>query len=186
MVIFFDLVASVAVGVYTAVGIDTLDQYYIAYFYWAAPLLLVLVLAVGIIQALGARAGTVLAAAGAAAALIACALVPGLRTSTHDSDSALPGAVAAMAARSGGREIVLSLNFHGAWVDATGLLVQAERTRRPACVQEPFWQFMMTSQFICTPQQLAGGVRFGMDSLNYRGPVIARLRVSTVVAESGR
>ncbi len=188
MVIFFDLVASVAVGVYTAVGIDALDQYYIAYFYWAAPLLLVLVLAVGIIQALGSmggrvganRAGTVLAAAGAAAALIACAVVPGMRTSTHDSDSLLPGAVAAMAARSGGREVVLDLTIHGAWVDTTGVLVQAERTHVRACVQGPYWSFLMTSQFICTQQQVARGAHFDLDPLGSRGPFVARLKGTVV------
>jgi len=147
---------------------------------------LLLVIAVGIGQALGPRAGTALAAAGAAAALVVCALVPGMRTSTHDSDSAIPGAVAAMAARSGGREIVLSLNFHGSWVDATGLLVQAERTRRPACVQDPYWQFLMTSQFICTPHQVAAGARFGLNALGTRGPVVARLKGSEVQAESAR
>jgi hypothetical protein len=179
-------VASCAVGIYAAVGIDTLDAYYIAYFYWAAPFLLLLVVAVGVAQALGSWTGTALAAAGAVAAVIVFAVTPGTLTSIHDNDPLLPRAVAALAARSDGREVVLSVNVHTAWVDATGLLVQAERSHVRACIQQPYWKFMMTSQFICTPQQLAGGVRFGMDSLNYRGPVIARLRVSTVVAESGR
>jgi hypothetical protein len=186
LVIVFDVVASVAVGIYAAVGIDTLDAYYIAYFYWAAPFLLLLVVAVGIAQAAGGWAGTTLAAAGAAAALIAFAVTPGTLTSIHDNDPLLPRAVAALAARSSGREIVLSVNVHTAWVDATGLLVQAERSHVRACIQQQYWEFMMTSQFICTPQELAHGVRFGMDSRSSPGPVIARLRVSAVVAESAR
>jgi hypothetical protein len=186
LVIVFDVVASVAVGIYAAIGIDTLDAYYIAYFYWAAPFLLLLVVAVGIAQALGGWAGTALAAAGAVAAVIVFAVTPGTLTSIHDNDPLLPRTVAALAARSDGREVVLSVNVHTAWVDATGLLVQAERSHVRACIQQPYWEFMMTSQFICTPQQVAHGVRFGMDSLTYRGPVVARLPVSTVVAESAR
>jgi hypothetical protein len=42
----------------------------------------------------------------------------------------------------------------------TGLLVQAERTGVTACVADPFWEFMVTSQFICTPAELARGAEF--------------------------
>jgi hypothetical protein len=182
LVIVIDLVASVAVGVYAAVGVDTLNAYYIAYFYWAAPLLLLMVSAVGVAQSLARWAGTALATAGAVAALVAFAVAPGTRTSTHDNGPLLPRTVATLAARSGGREIVLVLNYHGAWVNATGLLVQAERSRRPACVEPPYWSFMMTSQFICTPQQMAHGARFALDRPGSPGPVIARLRFAAVRA----
>jgi hypothetical protein len=186
LVIGFDLVASAAVGIYAAAGIDTLDTYYIAYFYWAAPFLLLLVVAVGIAQAIGVRAGTTLAAAGAVAALIVFAVTPGTLTSVHDDDPPLPRTVAALAARSDGHPVVLSLTAHSAWPDATGLLVQAERSHVRACVQQPYWKFIMTSQFICTPQQLARGVRYAMVAPSAPGPVIARLRVSAVMAESAR
>jgi hypothetical protein len=186
MVLFIDLVASAAVGVYAVTGIDALNAYYIAYFYWSAPLLVLLVIAVGIAQALGTGTGTVLAAAGAAATLIAFAVVPGTRTSTQDTDARLPGAVAAMAARSGGREIVLSLNIHSAWVDTTGLLVQAERSHLRACVDGPYWSFMMTSQFICTSRQVAQGAHYGLNPPSSRGPVIARLPNSVVQAQPAR
>ena len=42
----------------------------------------------------------------------------------------------------------------------TGLLVQAERTGVTACVADPSWEFMVTSQFICTPAELRDGVPF--------------------------
>ena len=186
MTILVDLVGSVAVGIYTAVGIDSLDGYYIAFFYWAAPFLLLLVSAVGISQALGRWSGTALAGAGAVAALVAFAVAPATRTSIHDNDPQLPAAVAALAARSGGREIVLSLDAHPAWGDATGLLVQAERAHIRVCVQQSSWEFMLTSQFICTPRQIAAGARFGLEAPGSPGPVLARLRVSEVVAESAR
>ena len=183
MLLAINVVSSVAVGLYAAAGIDFLNQYYIAYFYWSAPLLALLVIAVGVSQALGVRTGTALAAAGAVAALAVFALVPGMRTSTEDTDSGLPHAVAVLAARSPGREIVLSIQ-HQAWIDTTGFLVQAERARVRACVDEPYWTFMMTRQFICTPQQAAGGVRYTFDSPHAPSstPVLLHFGHSDVVA----
>ncbi len=181
-----NLVSSVAVGVYAAAGIDFLDQYYIAYFYWSAPLLALLVIAVGVSQALPARIGTAAAAAGAVAALIAFALVPGTRTSTEDTDQGLPRAVAALAARDPGQTIVLSIS-HQAWIDTTGFLVQAERTHVRACVDSSYWTFMMTRPFVCTPQQAAHGVRYRFDSPRAPAatPVILRFGDTDVVAGSG-
>ena len=49
---------------------------------------------------------------------------------------------------------------HNAWPAITGMLVQAERTGVTACVAGPGWEFMVTSQFICTPAQLRSGARF--------------------------
>ncbi len=185
MLLAINAVSSVAVGLYAAAGIDFLNQYYIAYFYWSAPLLALLVIAVGVSQALGVRTGTALAAAGAVAALAVFALVPGMRTSTEDTDSGLPHAVAVLAPRSPGREIVLSIQRQ-AWIDATGFLVQAERAHVRACLDEPYWTFMMTRQFICTPQQAAGGVRYTFESPQapLSAPVLLRFGHSDVVAGS--
>jgi hypothetical protein len=179
-------VSSLAVGVYAAAGIDHLSEYYIAYFYWSAPLLALLVIAVGVSQVLGARTGTVLAAAGAVAALAVFALVPGMRTSTNDIDAGLPHAVAAVAARAPGREIVLSIQ-HDAWVDTTGFLVQAERTHVRVCLDEANWRFMMTAQFICTPEQAAAGVRYTFDTPHAPSstPVLLHFGHTDVVAGSG-
>ena len=41
-------------------------------------------------------------------------------------------------------------------------VVQAERTGVPACVAGPAWEFMMTSEFICTSKEIAGGARFSV------------------------
>ena len=40
-----------------------------------------------------------------------------------------------------------------------GVLVQAQRTGVRACVADKAWHFMMTSQFTCTRNQLADGLR---------------------------
>ena len=60
--------SSVAVLAYTAAGIDNLNQYYIAYFYWSAPLLALLVIAAGISQVLTFRAAGLLVAVALSAA----------------------------------------------------------------------------------------------------------------------
>ncbi len=84
MLLGVNAVSSVAVLAYAAAGIDNLNQYYIAYFYWSAPLLALLVIAAGISQALTFRAAGLLVAAGTVAALVVFALAPGMPTSTHD------------------------------------------------------------------------------------------------------
>jgi len=183
MLLGINAVSSLAVLAYAAAGIDNLNQYYIAYFYWSAPMLALLVIAVGISQALTFRTAGLLVAAGSIAALVVFTLVPGMRTSTEDTDAGLPHAVAALAARAGGREIVLSIT-HPAWIDTNGFLVQAERTHVRACVNSAYWTFLMTSQFICTPEQAAHGVPFRFDSPRAPAstPVILRFGHSDVVA----
>ena len=84
------------------------------------------------------------------------AVIPGTRTSTNDIDEALPQVVATLAARAPGKTIVLHID-HPAWVETTGFLVQAERTGVKACLDDPWYTFLMTRQFICTPAQAASG-----------------------------
>jgi len=48
----FDALSSLAFLAYTAIGIDDLTQYYIGYFYWSAPVITVLVIALGIVEGL--------------------------------------------------------------------------------------------------------------------------------------
>ena len=73
------------------------------------------------------------------------------------------------------------------WPDVTGFLVQAERTGVRACVVNPVWTFMMTSQFICTSQDIAAGRLYwfrtvvpGSAPLPRGSTVIARLRQAVV------
>ena len=74
----------------------------------------------------------------------------------YSTDAMLPAGVAAMGELAAGRTIVLTFPHNG-WTTVTGILVQAERTGVRACVADRHWKFMMTSQFICTPAQRAGG-----------------------------
>jgi hypothetical protein len=189
-----NLASSLAFGYYAATGIDVLSEHYVGYFYWSAPVITLLVIAVGVAEAMPSRwhLGAVVAVGAAALALAALAVAPDTRTSTdssdpavltsgQDTDPALPGAVAALAARSGGRMIVLRFD-HDSWPDVTGFLVLAERQGIRACSANT-WTFMMTSQFICTNQQIANGRVFWLTPVAPRGTtVIARLRQAVVTA----
>ena len=173
-VLAFNTLSSVAFLIYAVVAIDELDPtgYYIGYFYWSAPAIMLLVAAFALAERLPSATGLVVAATAAVVACAAFAVAPQTRTSTNHTDPgragslpdtvpSLPAAVAAMAAHADGRPIVLSLQ-HNAWPSMTGLLVEASRTGVTACVADPYWEFMVTGQFICTPAELAGGAKFSL------------------------
>jgi len=159
----FNVVSTGAFVLYTAIGIDDLTSHYIGYFYWSAPLIMVLIIVVGAVEALRLRSRRILrvrdpasavAVLAAAAAFITLAVIPGTRTGTGDINESLPAAVAALAARSPGQTIALEVN-HIVWPQAIGFLDQAERTGVKACLVDPWYTFLVTQQFICTPSQVA-------------------------------
>jgi hypothetical protein len=156
-----NVVSSLAFLFYAAAGIDDLNAYYIGYFYWSAPLITVLVIVLAALEAWprpGARRlSTGVAVLAAAVAIAGLAVIPGTRTgSTNDIDQSLPQVVATLAARAAGRTIVLHID-QPAWVETAGFLVQAERSGVKACLHDPWFTFLMTTQFICTPAQSASG-----------------------------
>jgi hypothetical protein len=195
-------VSTAAFAAYTVIGIDELNQYYIGYFYWSAPALAVLVLVLAVTELLAVPAARAAAGVAAVAALAGCAafaLAPQTRLSTDHADPgnpvatgpvadpSLPAGVAALAALAAGRYAVLSFP-HDAWPAVTGILVQAERTAVPACVANPSWEFMMTSQFICTTAEVRDGRVFRVwapGSVPRGMPVVGRLRrgIVTYVAK---
>jgi hypothetical protein len=190
-----NVVSTLTFLLYATVGIDILARY-IGYFYWSAPLVMVLIIVVAVVEALRLRLGTRrpgrtrsesgpsgaerrsldlgtgVALLAAVAAFTTLAVIPGTRTSTADIDGSLPSVVATLAARAPGRTIVLGLD-HVAWPEAVGFLVQAERTGVPACIADPWYSFIVTSQFICTPGQAAAGQPYWF----YAPPVPAGTRV---------
>lgn len=195
-----NLVSSAAFAVYTAAGVDDLSAkgHYIGYFYWSAPLVTLVVIAVAVAEAIGeygvALAATVVAVGVALAAVGAVAARPLTRTPTlytdpavasfaPDTEPALAGAVATISARSPGKTLVLKLD-HNAWRDLTGFLVQAERSGVRACVDDSWWTFMVTSQMICSPREAASGARYYFYSpVAPRGTrVLVRLYASVISA----
>ena len=185
--------SSLAFLYYAMTGIDDLSRHYEGYFYWSAPVITLLVIALGVVEAMPLPLGAATAAGAVVLLLAALAIAPDTRTSTNssdpavltsgqDTDPALPGAVSALAARSGGRMIVLRFDPQF-WGDVTGFLVQAERTGVRACVANPVYTFIVTSQFICTKPEMAGGRVYWLRPAAPRGStVLARLRQAVVTA----
>ena len=171
----FGALSSLLIFAYAAVGVDEIHQYYIEYFAWTVPAVLVLAIAVALVAAVPrgravAAAATTAALAAVVAAGAVFAAAPQSRTSVShtdpanlatgaDTDPALPAGVARLAALAGGRPVVLTVP-QNAWPEMTGVLVQSERSGVTACLSRPHWEFMVTSQFICSPAELAAGRRF--------------------------
>ncbi len=188
-----DAVSSLAFLYYAATGIDEISHHYVGYFYWSAPVVVLLVIVLGTVEALPPRLGAAAALGAAVLALAALAVAPDTHTSTNssdpavpssgpDTDPALPRAVAALAARAGGRMVVLRFDYHS-WPDVTGFLVQAERTGVRACVADPASTLVVTSQFICTRSASAAGRVYWLTPVAPRGhAVIMRLRQAVVTA----
>jgi hypothetical protein len=194
----FNTLSSAAFVAYAAIAVDELTPtgYYIGYFYWSAPVIMLLVIAVAVVESLPALPGLAVAATVGAVACAAFALAPHTVTSTEHTDPrnlaaganidpALPAGVARMAALADGRPVVLRL-AHPAWLAMTGILVQAERTGVRACVADPGWVIMVTSQFICTPVELTDGVAYHLYApglVPHGMPVVSRLRRAIVTSE---
>jgi hypothetical protein len=188
-------VSSLVFLYYVLTGVGVLNEQYVGYFYWSAPLITLLVIVLGLVEAMPARLGAAMALGTAALALAGLAVAPQARTSTNssdpavlasgpDTDQALPAMVSALAARAGGRMIVLRFD-HQSWPDITGFLVQAERTGVRACVANPIWTFMITSQFVCTSAEISAGRAFWFLPSAPRSEIIGRLRQAVVTAGPG-
>jgi hypothetical protein len=199
--IAFDALSTLLFEVYAMTGIRDMQQVFAGYFYWSAPAILALVIVLAAVEALQAARGAppwLAAAAAVTAAIAACAafaVAPQTRTSTDhvdpenltsgpDTDPALGAGVARVAALAGGRPIVIRFP-HDAWPEVTGFLVQAQRSGVTACVARTFWEFMITSQFVCTPAELANGADFGLylpGTVPPGTPVVFQLRRALVTS----
>jgi hypothetical protein len=191
---------------FTAVDILGAKGYYIGYFYWSAPIVAVLVIAIGVVEALAgthrraalpertALAVTAATVAVAVAAVAVFAVRPLTRTPTAytnpyvasfapDTDQAIPHLVDVLEARSPGKTIVFQLD-HDAWRDMNGILVQLDRTGVHGCIDSGWWEFMVTDQFICTPQQVKDGARYylGDNQSHPTGQVLARVNDGLLTA----
>jgi hypothetical protein len=181
-------VSTVLLLVFADRGIDNLGPspaYYVCYFYWSAPAIMLLVVGLAAAEALPSAVSIPAAAVVAVVACVAFGLAPATSTLFHstDSDPALPHAVSALAARSAGQPIVIRLR-HDAWGVVAGFLVQAERSNVRACVADPNWTFMMTRQFICTPRELAQGAAYAFLPATQAPagtPVVVRLGAGSVI-----
>jgi hypothetical protein len=162
--IAFDAISTLLLVSYAAVGVDDISQHYIEYFAWTAPITLVLVIAIAVVCAMpegrmlangltsprvltGAPTGVAVAALLAAGGVFATATLTRTNTGPNslpepanppaglNTDPSLPAAVTRLASVAGGRPVVLKIQ-QPAWVEMTGVLVQAERTGVTAFVAD--------------------------------------------------
>jgi hypothetical protein len=153
---------------YALKGVDDRDiaQSYLGYFYWAAPLLVVLagVAAAAVRVSLRRETALALAAAVAGAAVIA-AVVPQHRDNKDDppakyyGDPQIPHAVKQLAASADGRTIVLNILNHD-WIDTVGLVAYADRIGVRSCVIGAHWTILFRAQSICTASDMRSGATF--------------------------
>ena len=147
--------------------IDIRDQSYLGYFTWAAPLIVVLVVAAGaVVHLQGQRTIVGPLVATVAAGAVVAAIVPQHQDDHFDPPAKylgvaqLPQLVRTMATEAGGRSIVIRIH-EGAWFDAAGVVAYGDRTGRRACVAQPArWGVLFRSQSVCTPAELETGVTF--------------------------
>jgi hypothetical protein len=79
-------ISTVAFACYAAVGIDYLQEHYIGYFYFSAPVITLLVIAVAVVHAPPAPLGAVLAAGAGVLGVAAFALAPATAVNTSETD----------------------------------------------------------------------------------------------------
>jgi hypothetical protein len=151
----------------TAISDNNLrTQSYLGYFSWAAPLIVVLVIAAGAVVHLrdGRTVVLPLVAAVAAGAVVAT-VVPQYQEDRFDPPAKyvgvpqLPQLVRTMATASGDRSIVVRID-QGAWFDAVGVVAYGDRIGRRACVVGPRWVVLFRSQSVCSPAEARTGVTF--------------------------
>jgi hypothetical protein len=177
-----NVVSTVLLFWYAVNSIDHLTDTYVGYFYWAVPAATALVAALAAAWAIReAVSRTALAAAAAAFAVALFALAPLTKTSVryadpsvpssgYATDPRLPAAITLMTERSPRRPLVIHVGPDTTWPSATGLLVMAERRGVLGCIAGSFWEFMVTSEFICTNAQVRHGANYNLEPLVWRHP----------------
>lgn len=176
--------ATVLFAVYSWHGVENLEWSYVGLFSCALPLaLLILGSSALVVLATSRRQRWALRTSTAVAALsLAIGLWLALTTSAlvraRDQLAGVPVALDYVAAHAHGRPIVLETRTDESWADALALLVAATRDGQRACLAQDRWRLQATPQFMCTPQELAGGARFTLsrvDPVPPGAPVVPNL-----------
>jgi hypothetical protein len=159
----FVALASALLAVYALRGIDNLDDRYIGWFYWSAGLLVLLVATIGVLSSVRHRRFLSWVAIVAITTVFVLALRGGGLENVYRGDPQIPTATAALFSRAGPQQpVVLDVRDDGTWPSAVGILVEADRQGRRACVSDRDWSFLVTKDFICTADEVADGTRFAL------------------------
>jgi hypothetical protein len=145
---------------------DVSKQSYLGYFYWAAPLVVVLVVGAGAVAQLRDRRSVVIAlTAVVTAAAVVAAVVPQRQDNPNDPPAKyygvpqLPHLVRTLAAQADGRPITIRIRS-SSWQDAAGVVAYADRTGVRSCVvQRPNWYYLFRPQSMCTAAELRTGLQ---------------------------
>ncbi|MGY0502195.1 hypothetical protein ACWZHB_27215 [Nocardia sp. FBN12] len=151
--------ASVALMVvYAMIGIDQIDQAYIGYFSYAVPLFMCMLALIGLTQRTEwlKFAGVGLLVVG----IVVAAMTHSLANRRNEV-LGIPASLQAMERVAGDRPIVLERRPHKAWADVTALVLAGVRDGSRVCADDRNkMELLVTTEFVCTPEELARGVRF--------------------------
>lgn len=153
-------------------GVDHLWQSYIGVFSYALPLALLIsgssalmVLAMSRHELVARRLAPGLAAASLVVGVVLALTTDAMRRD-RDELTGVPVALDYLAAHAHGKPIVLETRTDESWADALALLDAATRQGQRACLAQERWRLQATPQFICTPQEMAGGARFTLSRVD--------------------
>lgn len=172
---------------YAFKGVDDLNSKYIGYFYYTIPPLTVAVLLIEMctrlriptIRLVSPRAAGFATASVLGAVAIAAASWSATRFSFYSAyrgNPSLPQLAVAIAnaPERQGRTVAIDLGEPGLpssdWPDVVGVLMAASRAHWAACVANSGWEFMVTSQFICSSTTSGHAWHVEVEHLTDRDP----------------
>jgi hypothetical protein len=168
-------------------GLDTLNDDYLGFFYWAAPLSVIIVAVVGAAAHLRHRpaASRIIAALSIAVVLVSTR-GNGL-INTYKGSPNQPAAVSALAASrvDSNQPLVIKME-HAAWPDAVGVVVEANRLGIRACIDDPTFAIVVTHRFMCNADEAARGEHIWFQTTKPpSGPLLTQLPLSLIVRGDG-
>jgi hypothetical protein len=168
---------------YAVRGIDSLNDLYLGFFYWAAPLTVMIVAAVGAAAQLRNRQSATKVVAALAIVVVLVSLRGLGLVNTYTGSPNLPAAVTALAAARADSHQPLVINLDiGAWPDAVGVLLEADRRDVRACIEDRSFEFLVTDHFICSADEVSRGARIDFRTTypSSAPPVLAQLPQSVI------
>ena len=154
------VLAEALLVLYALVGIDDLQQAYVAMFAWSLPAALLLVVSVS----LTARIRPTGLLATGVAVVVAALAVGAFRTDNllvrPEFSGTVPGTLAAVEQAADRSPLLLDVSpENGPYVDGMAILLQLERADVPACVVNSELSVQVTPARICRADELARGQR---------------------------
>jgi hypothetical protein len=155
---------------YAMYGIDLLDETYVGYFYWAAPMTVALVLLGMLLDPVRPTAlqrGALLALG--ATVVVASVRGSGLRNPYRGAPELAKHARSLAAARVAADQPVVLAIAASTWPDAVGLMVESHRRGVRTCMADDAWEFIVTHRFVCRAAERRGGLRVHLASATSAG-----------------